>query len=313
MVFGAAGGRIGRARDNDWILPDPKRYLSAHHAHVRCRQGTYFIEDTSTNGVYLNNALEPIGKAASPPLHDGDQLRMGAYQIKVSISDESASTSNSTVDELVIDHSSGVAWPAVAAPGSAAVSDRRSTARAVSGGSADIEAFCRGAGIAADSLKLDSPSSALFLAGLLLREALVGAKDLAETQRAIRAAADLPAPVPDSKHAALQKLSVEDLLRRLLTEDRQEALDAVQWLRELFGLARRHDVAVMGAMRTALVEYLQRLDPQTLNASGAPAERFRSLTDMPAGRLPVLFTEALVRGFAVELRPQAPGHPGKKS
>jgi predicted component of type VI protein secretion system len=308
VVFGTEGGCIGRARDNDWVLADPKRYLSAHHARVRCHQGDYFIEDISTNGVFLNGATQALGKAASPPLHDGDHIRMGNYQIQVGISDDSTTgTRGSTVDELMIDHSTGVSWPAVSATATAApaaaVSDRRNVPRPVTSGSADIEAFCRGAGIDAGSIKLESPSTALYLAGLLLREALVGAKDLAETQRAIRTANALPAPVPDSKHAALQKLSVEDLLRRLLTEDRQEALDAVQWLRELFGLARRHDVAVMGAMRAALLEYLQRLEPQTLAASGAPVERFRSLTDMPAGRLPVLFTEALVRAFAAELRP----------
>lgn len=293
MVFGTEGGSIGRARDNDWSLFDPKRYLSAHHARVRHRQGSYFIEDISTNGVFLNDAAQALGDALSPPLRDGDLIRMGTYQIQVRISDDATSGSHSMIDELTIDHSVVMAT----------VSERRSVPRPASSGSADIEAFCRGAGIDAASIKLESPSTALYLAGLLLREALVGAKDLAETQRAIRSANALPAPAPDSKHAALQKLSVEDLLRRLLTEDRQEALDAVQWLRELFGLARRHDVAVMGAMRAALVEYLQRLDPQTLNASGTPAERFRSLTDMPSGRLPALFTEALVRAFAAELRP----------
>ena len=28
-LFGVTGGRIGRAADNDWILPDPDRYVLA--------------------------------------------------------------------------------------------------------------------------------------------------------------------------------------------------------------------------------------------------------------------------------------------
>ena len=55
IVFGVAGGSIGRAHDNDWVLPDPQRYLSAHHARVqfRRRQLIYLL-DTSTNGVFVN-------------------------------------------------------------------------------------------------------------------------------------------------------------------------------------------------------------------------------------------------------------------
>src|SRR5688572_19814543 len=54
------GGNIGRSADNDWVLPDPLRYVSAHHARIYCRQGTYFLEDLSTNGVFLNDSEQPI-------------------------------------------------------------------------------------------------------------------------------------------------------------------------------------------------------------------------------------------------------------
>jgi type VI secretion system protein len=55
IVFGVGGGTIGRSADNDWVLPDPLRYVSAHHARVSFRQGAYFLEDVSTNGVYIND------------------------------------------------------------------------------------------------------------------------------------------------------------------------------------------------------------------------------------------------------------------
>ena len=34
IVLGVSGGSIGRALDNDWALPDPRRYLSGHHAQI---------------------------------------------------------------------------------------------------------------------------------------------------------------------------------------------------------------------------------------------------------------------------------------
>lgn len=93
MVFGPAGGCIGRGHDNDWVLPDPMRYLSVHHARIRCYQGTFYIEDTSTNGVFLNGAARPLGMHASPPLRHGDRLTMGRYEFQVTIRSDRATAS----------------------------------------------------------------------------------------------------------------------------------------------------------------------------------------------------------------------------
>src|ERR1700722_9736662 len=88
IVFGVGGGGIGRASDNDWVLPDPQRYLSAHHARIQFRNGAYLLLDTSTNGVYVNDGTVPIGRRNAYPLRDGDRLRMGDYQLAVSIDTE---------------------------------------------------------------------------------------------------------------------------------------------------------------------------------------------------------------------------------
>ncbi len=84
-VFSVHGGTIGRAPDNDWVLPDPERYLSAHHAVIDYQGGSYFLRDKSTNGVYVNDADQPVGKGSPIRLYDGDRMRMGEYQFQVSI------------------------------------------------------------------------------------------------------------------------------------------------------------------------------------------------------------------------------------
>jgi type VI secretion system protein len=85
IVFGVAGGSIGRAADNDWVLPDPQRYLSGHHARVHFRQGAFYLEDTSSNGVYVNGSSTAQGRRGLYALRNGDTLRMGEYQIRVNI------------------------------------------------------------------------------------------------------------------------------------------------------------------------------------------------------------------------------------
>jgi type VI secretion system protein len=84
-LFGVHGGTIGRSTDNDWILPDPERYLSGKHARIDFRAGSYVLVDTSSNGTYVNGAQVPLGKYHDYLLKDGDYVRLGEIELLVSI------------------------------------------------------------------------------------------------------------------------------------------------------------------------------------------------------------------------------------
>jgi len=84
-VFGVNGGTIGRAPDNDWVLPDPRRIVSGHHCEIEYRGGSYWLRDTSTNGVYVNESEDPVSANGPLELQDGDRLRMGDYEFIVSV------------------------------------------------------------------------------------------------------------------------------------------------------------------------------------------------------------------------------------
>ena len=81
--FGEDGGTIGRDQKNSWMLADPQ--VSAHHATITYRNGSFFIEDRSRNGVFLNspNNRVPAGRATA--LNHGDQLWFHPYEMRVSI------------------------------------------------------------------------------------------------------------------------------------------------------------------------------------------------------------------------------------
>lgn len=84
-TFGVHGGSIGRASDNDWILPDPDRYVSGHHARIEYRAGQYWLMDTSSNGTYLNDSSAPLSDGGPHALKDGDRLRLGDYELAVDL------------------------------------------------------------------------------------------------------------------------------------------------------------------------------------------------------------------------------------
>src|SRR5688572_27489121 len=82
-VFRSAGGQIGRLPDNDWVLPDP--YFSGHHARVQFRNGQFFLEDTSSNGVFVNSPENRLPRGEPHPLKSGDRFFIDVYEIRVTV------------------------------------------------------------------------------------------------------------------------------------------------------------------------------------------------------------------------------------
>jgi type VI secretion system FHA domain protein len=90
-VFKAIGGTLGRLPDNDWVFADP--YVSGRHALIRYVNGKFFIEDTSTNGIYINSHENRLPRAQAHPLIHGDRLFIDTYEIEVSIAKDPAARS----------------------------------------------------------------------------------------------------------------------------------------------------------------------------------------------------------------------------
>ncbi|MGH8186382.1 MAG: type VI secretion system-associated FHA domain protein TagH [Steroidobacteraceae bacterium] len=84
-VFDAAGGTIGRLPDNTWVLLDP--YVSSRHAVIRYTGGVFYIEDTSTNGVFINSPDRRLGLRQPYALQSGDRIFIEPYEIRASITD----------------------------------------------------------------------------------------------------------------------------------------------------------------------------------------------------------------------------------
>ncbi len=411
MTFGVAGGTIGRSSDNDWVLPDPQRHVSSHHARIRFTNGHYELEDTSTNGLYVNDEERPVGESGPYRLQHGDVLRLGEYQLAVAVESEpamraaaadSASSSGSETAEsatvtavdpvpthidglqrlgraaqtdigaslnlnelLVAESPSGrrlgpvnaygqaiaprptadavptapvaPAAPAAASTVAAGGTDDEAIARRIerlaraAAKSRDargpappvahevqtgLEAFCRGAGVELDRLPADAQPRLLHLVGRLLREALVGLKDVERERDEIRSRFHIEIPAdPEDTRPSLVRSTVEELLIEVLSQHDSRRLDAVQWIREAIERTKAHDRATSEAFRAAFVEFIGRFDPAELEARFQRAARrgkatggeasnwslfaefYRNLAEMPADRLPHTFVEAFASAY----------------
>ena len=80
---------IGRGPGANWALVDAtdKPQISRRHCTVFYVGGGWKVSDQSTNGTYLNHEAEAIGPGERM-LRDGDRLRIGAYEIELTITGE---------------------------------------------------------------------------------------------------------------------------------------------------------------------------------------------------------------------------------
>jgi type VI secretion system FHA domain protein len=185
---------------------------------------------------------------------------------------------------------------------------------------AGLQTFCRGAGIDTQTLPAEAQTRLLHLAGQLVREALVGLKDLERARREIhnRFRIELP-EAEDDPRPSLARSTIEELLVELFGQHESRRLDAVQWLRDTVEGSKAHERATMEAMREAFVEFIERFNPAELEArfqrssrrgkksAGGEAhwemfaEFYRNLTEMPPDHLPHTFVEAFALAYKKNL------------
>ena len=181
-----------------------------------------------------------------------------------------------------------------------------------------LQAFCRGAGLDADQLPPEAQTRLLHLAGQLLREALVGLKDLERCRSEIRDRfrIEVPPPEPDDPRPSLGRATVEDLLLQLLVGTRAAASMPCNGCAKRSAMPRPTSRRIAAAMRAAFIEFLDRLDPAELEARFERAARrgkarsadkaqywelfttfYRNLIEMPADHLPQTFVEAFAAAY----------------
>ncbi len=413
VVFGVAGGTLGRSVENDWVLQDNSRFVSSRHARILFRDHCWYLEDVSTNGTFLNDDTAALPKRTPCELHNGDLLRIGDYVVSVAIdvAGQSATARERTVGattELTLlegtgspregslapqvvghlgeafdsralftvqgdaaagqagalrgaiggnalDQSGGLAvnsafGQAVVVPflnRSAAeaepvaddssdevagrrmdrlqriVAEREAARQPPQGfptGSTDprpgLEALCRGAGLDPTLLGTDAAAAMLQLAGQLLRELVVGLRELELEKRSMLHRLGVETVETEAAAGFDLATAADELLLELLASHDSRRRDAAQWLRQALQGIRQHEEQLTNAHREAVSLLLTQLDPKDLeerfersgnrNLMGVrPSnwelyrEFFRSLRDSttePQG-LPHVFVESFANAY----------------
>src|SRR6185295_19745753 len=83
-IVGPEGARIGRARENDWVIAN--QYLSRTHAQVRYVNGAFYIEGMGRNPIALNSPTQTVPNNEPQLLRSGDRFFLDEFEVKVTIS-----------------------------------------------------------------------------------------------------------------------------------------------------------------------------------------------------------------------------------
>ncbi len=293
--FTACGGTIGRNADNDWILPDPRCYVSARHALIDFQSGAYYLIDTSRNGVYINGADAPVGRGHPQRLFDGDRLRIGDFDIAVHVTADDEDLLDDGMRDSVIraqlvpeddsmelelvDQDKMVEDEALAqhlmGDGASQLSERIALADLTDPQSSKhiaedraVALLIEAAGLQPSDLAGAAPAEVLQTAGRLLGCFVSGLTELLQERTRLKETFRLPQTLIQGKQNNPLKFSptTADALKYLLGNRAESYLSATDAVDASFREIQQHERAVPKAMLLALKEFLERFDPDELRS-----------------------------------------------
>ena len=303
-MFLEEGGTIGRSLENDWILPDPDRFISGKHATLDFQSGAYYLADVSSNGVYINDEEEPLGKGNPRRLFDGDRLRMGDFEFLVSLDEgQDLGMPPPTPPTVVPDHIEQLVPEEKIDTGVQLLDEEELTGdeefqSALFGKAADkakpeddakvdkgenpfvakeevevretevlLDAFLGGLGISrADLHPSTDPEELMINAGKVLNELVEGITNLLLARSNVKSTFRLDQTTVLPRHNNPIKLSENptDSIKQLLVGKEGEYLGPVDAVREVCRDLKFHHDAMLEAMTRAFLEFTDRFDPDEL-------------------------------------------------
>ncbi|TPL03030.1 MULTISPECIES: type VI secretion system-associated FHA domain protein TagH [unclassified Mesorhizobium] len=84
---------IGRSADAGWQIDDPDMFVSRAHCKISGGRDGYYVTDTSSSGLFIDDSDSPLGTGRSTRLQSGMRLRLGDYVLHVEVQPSAGQTS----------------------------------------------------------------------------------------------------------------------------------------------------------------------------------------------------------------------------
>lgn len=287
--FVACGGTIGRSLDNDWVLPDPNRYVSGRHALIDFQAGAYYLVDTSRNGVFVNESDTPVGRGHPQRLFDGDRVRVGDFDMLAEISDDDAeedgmrdsvvraqqvpedpSVELALMSEDKLVDGNALEQHLAMAEGSSRLSMLSEVVQlpTAAGDQRAVELLLEAAGLKPSDLAGTPPAEVLRTAGKLLRLMVAGVTGLLQERSQLKESLRISQTIIKREQNNPLKFSpgTQEALRYLLGTPSDSYLTPEKAVAGSFEDLQQHQAAVLNAMNAALQDFMERFEPTELQS-----------------------------------------------
>jgi predicted component of type VI protein secretion system len=296
--FGRAGGTIGRASDNDFVIPDPEHYASRKHARILVDdKDSLMVENNSNNGTIVNDSVElEIGERYE--IKEGDVILIGECYIQITKVDSAPPTDesiDSAFRDIFADLDDAEASPSKTGRDSATDSntaaehdkEERSNPSAspkpttTSGTANRTEPDDRDEAVYSvdseaidvflDQLQID-PSTlnedivqVMGIAGVALHTLTEGVIEMLKARYSVKKSFHMDTTKIKGVENNALKFSVnsKEALSRLLNEE-PGFLSPIQSVQEAVNDAKAHQIAMLSGMTAAIQTILSRFDPEAL-------------------------------------------------
>ena len=168
--------------------------------------------------------------------------------------------------------------------------------------------------------------------GQVMRELVLGVSENLHVRAEQKNALRVPTTTiqPQNNNPLKFSASVEEALDHLLLKQSAQYLSAVDSVREVFADIKQHQQHLLTAMRTAVVDYIGRLDPEELEKKigrgnmllGAAnklkywdlfKDLFEVVSQCEPGQFPHQFIEELARAYELQTSRSASPAPGRQA
>ena len=279
-------GLIGRSPECDWVIIEEKNVISGKHAKIELYKKDFYIEDMSTNGVFMNGSPKKLGKETPIKLKTGDSFRIGIYNIDVTILPEKIKINEKIKNELpqmqsFAQSSSRLDIPKLSFTEPYSLSN--SLVEAIEeplhseselkknipilSDSSFYQSFLRGAGIEEQELYQTDPHYVLEMAGRILSEYSKGLVELSRTRLNLKndlkvsrtlILSDYLNPI---KHIPSSREVMIKLLSRRKDETWKSPLDSI---REVFEENKLHMDSITSGFQGVINKLVETLNPDAI-------------------------------------------------
>lgn len=281
-VFGQERNTLGRSKNNFFVLPDSKHYVSRLQASVWSDGNRHVLVNLSQANPILINGQE-IDAEQDFEINVGDEINIGPYLLRA---ESPASASNDEQESLTSDPEAEQEELSAPLSEQAETSseDTASTDTENVGNDALLQAFLNGAGIPAATITSGLTPELMELLGKLLATSLQGAIELNALRTLVKreVKAELTMVVLRNNNPLKFFPDSQTVLTQMLRKKMPGFMGPLEAIEDAYEDLRAHQIGVVAGTRTAMQTMLKRLSPVNFEKQLADPTFFDSL--QPAKR-----------------------------